>query len=82
MDICDQGRFWTPEKEPMKEPRKVLDSKTGTENQTGTYKLAPPSYKPMCFEILSFRLLSLSSMHFGLNFVKLQPIMYTVMFVF
>ena len=28
----------------MKEPRKVLDSKTGTENRTGTEKLEPPSY--------------------------------------
>jgi hypothetical protein len=29
----------------MKELRKVLDSKTGTENQTGTEKLEPPSYR-------------------------------------
>ena len=26
----------TPEKEPMKEPRKILDSKTETDNRTGT----------------------------------------------
>ena len=28
----------------MKEPRKVLDAKTETENRTGTEKLEPPSY--------------------------------------
>ena len=33
-----QNRFW----EPRKEPRKFLDSKTGTENRTGTENLAPP----------------------------------------
>ena len=39
------GRFLTPKKEPRKEPRKVLDSKTGTKNRTEFEKLAPPVYK-------------------------------------
>ena len=40
----NRGQFQNCFQEPMKEPRNVFDSKTGTENQTGTEKLEQPSY--------------------------------------